>query len=968
MARNLIGGLAGAVLGGLFLDGEGVIPGFLVGILFAVVLELRRRVGELERRLGISPESAAAPPPGEEAATPARASRRYPPGSHGASESASPALARKTRETLPGAPVSPPPPPEPAPPVSSETGAESEEDLEWEIPAPPSSEPASTEEADSAPVAASVSASVSSGGAGRSAAPPVSPLPPPPSQPETPRWQTSIREFLTGGNLVVRAGVVILFFGVAFLLKYAAEQGLVPIEFRLAGVALGGMALLGLGWRLRESRKGYAVTLQGAGVGVLYLTLFTAARLYDLIPLGLTFFLMVALVVLSGVLAVLQDALPLAVFGALGGFLAPVLASTGRGSHVALFTYYTLLNAGILQVAWYRSWRVLNLIGFFFTFGVGTVWGLQYYRSAHYATVQPFLLLFFLFYVAISVLFAHRLPVKLRGMVDGTLVFGLPIVVFALQARLVARFEYGLPFSALALSAFYVGLASVLWRRAVTGMRLLAESFLALGVVFGSLAIPLALDGRWTAAAWAMEGAALVWIGVRQNRALARNFGLLLQFGAGFSFVVATGGRGSGPPFLNGVFLGGLVVSLAGLFSSAYLERNAESLRRWERGSHVLFLIWGLLWWLGTWGREIDWRLSGSLQEEPAFLALISLTALALGELCRRIRWRSAGAPAGMLLPVLLLSAGDFWGDSLPAHPFTRWFIPAWAIAFGVHFRLLFRFETIWRPGIVRLWHLGGAVLAVFLVSWEIAWWVDRLVAGPAWDSAVWGLIPALTVLGLLGPAWNIRWPVARQTEAYRGMAPAALVFCASLWFLAVCLQAGNPDPLPWFPVLNPLDLAQAFVLVVAVVWLRAIREAGYPEISPEVFRGLAFAVGVGVFLWLNAVTGRAVHFWAGVRYAAGPLFDSDLFQAAISILWSLVALGLMAGAARRESRSVWICGGTLLGLVVVKLFFVDLAGSGTVPRIISFIGAGVLMLVIGFLAPLPPRRAAEESGPVARE
>ncbi|MFP4031668.1 MAG: DUF2339 domain-containing protein, partial [Desulfococcaceae bacterium] len=247
MARNLIGGLAGAVLGGLFLDGEGVIPGFLVGILFAVVLELRRRVGELERRLGISPESAAAPPPGEEAATPARASRRYPPGSHGASESASPALARKTRETLPGAPVSPPPPPEPAPPVSSETGAESEEDLEWEIPAPPSSEPASTEEADSAPVAASVSASVSSGGAGRSAAPPVSPLPPPPSQPETPRWQTSIREFLTGGNLVVRAGVVILFFGVAFLLKYAAEQGLVPIEFRLAGVALCGMALLGLG-------------------------------------------------------------------------------------------------------------------------------------------------------------------------------------------------------------------------------------------------------------------------------------------------------------------------------------------------------------------------------------------------------------------------------------------------------------------------------------------------------------------------------------------------------------------------------------------------------------------------------------------------------------------------------------------------------------------------------------------------
>lgn len=900
MTRNLIGGVAGAVLGGLFLDGEGVVPGFLVGILFAVVLELRRRVGDLERRLGISPE--------------------------------------------------------PAPPESTETVPESEEDLEWEIPAPPAGEPASVSAPVSASDSASVSASGTTPGTDRPAAPPTPPSAPLPPEPETPKWQTSIREFLTGGNLVVRVGVVILFFGVAFLLKYAAEQGLVPIEFRLAGVAVGGMTLLGLGWRLREARKGYAVTLQGAGVGILYLTLFTAARLYDLIPLGLTFALMVALVALSGVLAVLQDALPLALFGTLGGFLAPVLASTGRGSHVALFTYYALLNAGILQVAWYRSWRVLNLVGFFFTFGVGTVWGLQFYGSGHYASVQPFLALFFLFYVAISVLFAHRLPVKLRGMVDGTLVFGLPIVVFALQARLVARFEYGLAFSALAMSGFYVILATVLWRRAVTGMRLLAEAFLALGVVFGSLAIPLALDGRWTAAAWAMEGAALVWIGVRQDRLPTRIFGLLLQFGAGFAFLAAVGYRTGATPFFNGFFLGGLVVGVAGLFSSAYLERNAEALRRRERGSHVLFLIWGLLWWLGNWAREIERHLPIS-DREPAFLALIALTALALGALCRKFRWSGASVPAGMLLPVLLLFVADAFGDARPAHALAGWYGPAWILALAVHLRLLFQFETRWRPGIVRVWHLGGTLIAVFLIAWEISWWMDRWVEGPAWEFVVWGLVPALAVPGLLGPARKIRWPVSRQPEAYLGMAPAAAVLWASLWFLSACFQAGNPDPLPWIPLLNPLDLAQAFVLAVAVVWLRAVRLADYPEISPEAFRRLTFAAGFGLFLWLNAIAGRAVHFWAGVRYAVEPLFGSDLFQAAISILWSLVALGLMAGAARRESRPVWICGGTLLGLVVVKLFFVDLAGSGTVPRIVSFIGAGLLMLAIGFLAPLPPRR-----------
>ncbi len=159
------------------------------------------------------------------------------------------------------------------------------------------------------------------------------------------RW---IREFFLGGNAVVRIGSVILFFGVAFLLRYLAEHTRVPIEWRLAGIALGGVALLVVGWRLRVSRTGYALALQGAGVGVLYLTVFAALRLYALLPAAIAFPLLAAVAILLGVLAVLQNSLSLAILGVVGGFLAPVLASTGQGSHVALFSYYALLNAGIL--------------------------------------------------------------------------------------------------------------------------------------------------------------------------------------------------------------------------------------------------------------------------------------------------------------------------------------------------------------------------------------------------------------------------------------------------------------------------------------------------------------------------------------------------------------------------------------------------------------------------------------------
>ena len=53
--------------------------------------------------------------------------------------------------------------------------------------------------------------------------------------------------------------------------------------------------------------------------------------------------------------------------------------------------------------------------------------------------------------------------------------------------------------------------------------------------------------------------------------------------------------------------------------------------------------------------------------------------------------------------------------------------------------------------------------------------------------------------------------------------------------------------------------------------------------------------------------------------------------------------------------------GAGLLGLVIVKLFLVDLSNLETVARIVSFVSVGVLMLIIGYLAPLPPGGESRE-------
>jgi len=334
---------------------------------------------------------------------------------------------------------------------------------------------------------------------------------------KTSALEAAIRRLFSGENLLVKLGVVILFFGVSFLVKYAAQMGLFPIQLRLTAAALGGCALLGIGWRLRERRAEYALALQGGGIGILYLTTYAAFRLFALIPDLPAFGLLVAISVLCGTLALLQDSRTLALFGISGGFVAPLLASIGSGDPRPLFGYYLVLNAGIIGVAWFRSWRPLNLAGFLYTFVFGTIWAAQFYRPTHFAAVEPFLVIFFLMYVAVAVLFAFRQPPDLKGMLDGTLVFGTPIVAFALQAGLVEHYRYGLAWSALGVGLIYLALAAALLR-CERALQPLAEAFLAFGTVFLTLAIPLAFDGRWTSAAWAVEGAGLLWAGFRQER------------------------------------------------------------------------------------------------------------------------------------------------------------------------------------------------------------------------------------------------------------------------------------------------------------------------------------------------------------------------------------------------------------------------------------------------------------------
>ena len=107
-------------------------------------------------------------------------------------------------------------------------------------------------------------------------------------------------------------------------------------------------------------------------------------------------------------------------------------------------------------------------------------------------------------------------------------------------------------------------------------------------------------------------------------------------------------------------------------------------------------------------------------------------------------------------------------------------------------------------------------------------------------------------------------------------------------------------------------------------------------------------------FGWFNLMLLRTAAQFLGLTYRFEPLYQSQFVQAMLSIVWTLCAFALMRYAARRLSKPLWMIGAALLGVVVLKLFAIDLSNSGSVARIVSFMGVGGLMLLIGYLAPLP--------------
>jgi len=754
------------------------------------------------------------------------------------------------------------------------------------------------------------------------------------------RIGATLRRWLFEGNVPVKLGVLVLFFGLAAAMRYAVEQGLLsfPIELRLGGIAALAMAGLVWGWRNRVERPAFGLALQGGALGVLMLTVFASYRLYGLLPAELAFGLVVVLVAGAALLAVLQNAIALAVLGFVGGYLGPVLISTGSGNHVALFSYYAVLNAAVFAIAWIKPWRMLNLIGFGFTFVIGSLWGARYYRPELFASVEPFLILFFLFYVAIPVLYALR--EDRRGLVDGTLVFGTPLLAFPLQAGLLRGDDMALAWSALAVAALYASLAW--WLLRVRRVTLLGQSFAALALGFATLAVPLALSARWTSASWAVEGAALVWLGLRQHRRLPEAAGILLQFLAAIAYfygvMVDYPEAQSGELLIvNGHALSVLMLAVSAFFLSWLYEREGAN-----RAVVWVFFLLGSFWWGVAGLRElVEFHPKG----EPVVHSLLLFAAISIlvaGLLRRVLHWPRLGwiALAGLLagVPLAIFSMG--LDDRLSGFAEHRWWLGWFAV--GLAGLALLR-QPLQRG--ISFGHVALFATAALIYGYASHEWAQASLLGDGWVFVA-ALLPLMALLGL---TWRLprvaTWPLVDAFDHYRWRWFGPALGVLGLAWIAALTVRGSSAPLGYVPLLNPIELMQLtlWLLALGIARQRGLRDA----FGPLAFAGLVFVSVAGL---------RAVHHLSDAPWSPS-ILDDRIAQATLTVIWSLAGVLAWVIGSRRGHWGVWLCGAILMGVVLLKLLLIDRRYFGDLAGIVSFIAVGALLVLVGRIAPTPPRR-----------
>lgn len=360
------------------------------------------------------------------------------------------------------------------------------------------------------------------------------PIPPPPilREPQPSFWERhpDLEKFI-GENLINKIGITVLVIGIGLLLRYAIGKGMISETGRtLIGLFAGGV-LVFFAHRLRRSFRAFSSVLVAGGIAVFYFTIATAFHQYHLIGQTAAFAVMIMITALAVALTLAYDRKELAVISLLGGFATPFMVSTGEGNFRVLFTYLLILNIGMLVLANFKKWHVINVISFTLTVLLFGSWAVGPYEDLvprpallGFAFAAGFFLVFFLMNLRYNL--KHS---KAFTALDHALLLINTAAFYAAGMYLLGDLQLRVKgLFTILLGAFYMGFALYFHRR--EGIpRDLQLLLIGLVLTFISLAAPVQLEGNYITLFWAAEAVLLLWFGQRTGIRLIERTSMLIN-------------------------------------------------------------------------------------------------------------------------------------------------------------------------------------------------------------------------------------------------------------------------------------------------------------------------------------------------------------------------------------------------------------------------------------------------------
>lgn len=338
-------------------------------------------------------------------------------------------------------------------------------------------------------------------------------------------------EKFIGENLINKIGILILVLGIGYFVSYSIDKGWIPTPARVGIGILAGAMVLGVAHKLRLKYAAFSSVFVAGAIAIFYFTIGIAFHDYKLFSQPVAFSIMVLITAFAALITVSYNRIELAVLTLIGGFAVPFMVSTGEGNYVVLFSYILILNSGILAIAYFKKWNLVNVLAFVFTILLYLGWWSSEINKEHpqYSGALLFAFAFYLMFTIINIIN----NIKTQGVFSKMQLAILTINTFVF---------YGVGMSI--LNGFHPEFKG-LFTTFIAVLNLIYAWFLykkfgidktavylliGLTLTFVTLAIPIQFAGHYITLFWAGEAVLLIWLSQKSQITSYRYGAVIVQF------------------------------------------------------------------------------------------------------------------------------------------------------------------------------------------------------------------------------------------------------------------------------------------------------------------------------------------------------------------------------------------------------------------------------------------------------